>query len=65
MRDRLELLIEEISSSRLHDKYSRMPRRRYGDIINALEKDGELGTHIANTLINTEAVCHGAPLSAS
>ena len=34
--------------------------RCYRDIINALERDGELWTHIANTLINMEAVCHRA-----
>jgi hypothetical protein len=51
MRDRIELLIEGISSSKVRGKYSKMPRRRYRDIINALERDGELTPKIADELL--------------
>ena len=55
-RERIELLIEGISRTRVRSKYSKMPRRRYRDIINALEKDGELTLKIANELLRMEAL---------
>jgi hypothetical protein len=60
IRDRLEILIEDISSSRVRGKYSKMPRRRYRDIINALEKDRELTAKIANTLLAMEGTFNRA-----
>ncbi|KAB2919952.1 MAG: hypothetical protein F9K29_03595 [Hyphomicrobiaceae bacterium] len=56
IRDRLELLIEGISSARVRGKYSRMPRRRYRDIINRLEQDGELTPKIATELLRIETL---------
>jgi len=60
IRDRLELLIEAIPSGRVRGKYSKMPRRRYRDIVNALEKDGELRAKIANTLLGMETTFNRA-----
>jgi hypothetical protein len=60
VRDRLELLIEDISSSRVRSKYSKMPRRRYRDIINALERDRELTAKVADTLLSMEGVFNRA-----
>jgi hypothetical protein len=60
IRDRLEILIEDISSSRVRGKYSKMPRRRYRDIVNALEKDRELTAKVANTLLAMEGTFNQA-----
>lgn len=43
-RDRMELAVEGIGSSRTRAKYSRLPRYTYRDVINALETDGVIST---------------------
>jgi hypothetical protein len=50
VRDRIELLIEDIASTRLRGKLSKMRRNRYRDIVTLLEQRGKLGAHTADTL---------------
>lgn len=49
-RDRLELLIEQISRSRVRAKYSRMDRYTYRGVISALETDGYLTRTVSDKL---------------
>jgi hypothetical protein len=49
-RDRIELAIEGIGSSRTRAKYSKLPRYTYRDVINALETDGTIGRTVSDKL---------------
>jgi hypothetical protein len=49
-RDRMELAIEGIGSSRTRAKYSKLPRYTYRDVINALETDGIIGRTVSDKL---------------
>jgi hypothetical protein len=50
VRDRLELAIEQIGRARVRAKYSRIPRYRYRDVINALESDDAVRPSVADKL---------------
>jgi hypothetical protein len=49
-RDRMELAIEGIGSSRVRAKYSKLPRYTYRYVINALETDGLIGRTVSDKL---------------
>jgi hypothetical protein len=55
VRDRLELLIEGIRHARVRGKYSRIPRYTYREVINALQRDGEIASaQVADRLRNMD-----------
>jgi hypothetical protein len=56
IRDRLELVIENISGSRVRGKYSKFPRYNYRRVINALHSDGEVTPKVANELLSMDTM---------
>jgi hypothetical protein len=54
LKERIDLRIQEIPHKRVRAKYSRMPRRTYRNIINALLKDGVLGGVFGPKLIDLD-----------
>jgi hypothetical protein len=54
LKDRVELTIQSISHKSVRNKYSKMPRRTYRDIITALRKDGVLTPGVAIELLRLD-----------
>jgi hypothetical protein len=56
IRDRLELVIENISGNRVRGKYSKFPRYNYRRIVNALQMDREVTPKVSNELLRMDTM---------
>lgn len=56
VRERIELKIEGIRSGRVRRKYSKLPRRSYKGVIEALRKDGEIEPNPYTALLDMNSM---------